>query len=157
VDAVLASIAVPMVFPPQELDGKLLVDGGLVEPVPLITCRELGAELVIGVDLSADVVFEAGKKIAERGFWKPWQLLNILYNAHSILEHQLVLMQRRPEDIVLTPRVAHILPMDFNRREEGIRAGIEEVRAWKHEILKRAEIPHEVGLLEKVFGMKEKP
>lgn len=156
VDAILASIAVPMFFPPVERDGRLLVDGGLVEPVPLETCRQLGAELVIGVDLSSDVVTEAGKTISSHGFWKPWQFFNIFYNAISVMEHQLVMLQRRPEDIVLTPRVGHIAPMDFRRVDEGIRAGIEEVRAWKHEILKRAGIPHEVGLLEQVFGWKER-
>lgn len=155
VDAILASIAVPMFFPPVERDGRLLVDGGLVEPVPFATCRELGAELVIGVDLSSDVVAEAGKAISARGFWKPWQLFNIFYNATSVMEHQVVMLQRRPEDIVLTPRVGHILPTDFRRAPEAIRAGEEEVRAWKHEILKRAEIPHEVGLLEQLLGVKE--
>lgn len=154
VDAILASIAVPMFFPPVERDGRFLVDGGLVEPVPFQTARELGAELVIGVDLSSDVLAEAGKKISLSGFWKPWQLFNIFYNATSVMEHQLVALQRRPGDIVLTPRVGHISSMDFRRADEGIRAGIEEVRAWKHEILKRAEIPHEVGLLEQVFGLK---
>lgn len=154
VDAILASISVPMFFPPIECDGHLLVDGGLVEPVPFETARELGAELVIGVDLSSDVVAEAGKTISARGFWKPWQFFNIFYNATSVMEHQIVRLQRRPEDIVLTPRVGHISPMDFHRVDDGIRAGVEEVRAWKHEILKRAEVPHKVGLWESVFGMK---
>jgi NTE family protein len=154
VDAILASIAVPMFLPPVEHDGRLLVDGGLVEPVPFETARQLGAELVIGVDLSSDVLIEAGRKISLRGFWKPWQLFNIFYNATSVMERQLVELQRNPDDIVLTPRVGHISPMDFRRADEGIRAGIEEVRAWKHEILKRAEIPHEVGVLEQMFGLK---
>ncbi len=50
-DAVRASIAMPGLFAPIERDGKLLVDGGLVNPVPVSMCRALGAEIVIAVDL----------------------------------------------------------------------------------------------------------
>ncbi len=155
VDAILASIAVPIFFPPVEKDGRILVDGGLVEPVPLETCRKLGAEFVIGVDLSSDVISEAGRTIAAKGFWKPWQLFNVLDNALSVIEHQLVIMQRSSEDIILTPKVGHIAPTDFSKVEAGIKVGIEEVQAWKHEILRKAGITHKEGLFEKIFGFKE--
>src|SRR5574341_1055149 len=50
-DAVRASIAIPGVFAPVLRDGQLLVDGGLVNPVPVSMCRALGADVVIAVDL----------------------------------------------------------------------------------------------------------
>ena len=50
-DAVRASIAIPGVFAPVLRDGELLVDGALVNPVPVNMCRALGAEVVIAVDL----------------------------------------------------------------------------------------------------------
>ena len=50
-DAVRASIAIPGVFAPVLRDGELLVDGGLVNPVPVSMCRALGADVVIAVDL----------------------------------------------------------------------------------------------------------
>jgi NTE family protein len=50
-EAVRASIAMPGVFPPVRRDGLLLVDGGLVNPVPVSMCRALGAEVVVAVDL----------------------------------------------------------------------------------------------------------
>ena len=50
-DAVRASIAIPGVFAPVLRDGELLVDGGLVNPVPVSLCRALGADIVIAVDL----------------------------------------------------------------------------------------------------------
>ena len=50
--AVLASAAIPGVFPPVDRDGRLLVDGGLVEMVPAGLARRLGADIVIGVDVS---------------------------------------------------------------------------------------------------------
>lgn len=56
IEAVRASIALPGLFTPVERDGVLLVDGGLVDPVPVSLCRALGAEVVIAVDLNADLL-----------------------------------------------------------------------------------------------------
>ena len=55
-DAVRASIALPGLFTPAQRDGSLLVDGGLVNPVPVSLCRAMGADLVIAVDLNADLL-----------------------------------------------------------------------------------------------------
>jgi NTE family protein len=54
-DAVRASAALPGIFPPVKLDGEWLVDGGLVNPVPVSVCRALGAEVVIAVNLNGDI------------------------------------------------------------------------------------------------------
>jgi NTE family protein len=56
VDAVRASIALPGLFTPAMQEGRLLVDGGLVNPVPVSLCRALGADIVIAVDLNWDLV-----------------------------------------------------------------------------------------------------
>ncbi|MBW8371133.1 MAG: patatin-like phospholipase RssA [Thiobacillus sp.] len=55
-DAVRASIALPGLFTPALHDGRWLVDGGLVNPVPVSLCRAMGADLVIAVDLNADLL-----------------------------------------------------------------------------------------------------
>lgn len=55
-DAVRASIALPGLFTPARRDGRWLVDGGLVNPLPVSLCRALGAETVIAVDLNADII-----------------------------------------------------------------------------------------------------
>ncbi|HAF71031.1 MAG: Phospholipase, patatin family, putative [Acetothermia bacterium 64_32] len=52
VDALRASTAIPGIFFPVGWKGRFLVDGGLVEPLPVRICRELGAEIVIGVDIT---------------------------------------------------------------------------------------------------------
>lgn len=54
--AVRASIALPGLFTPVQRDGSWLVDGGLVNPVPVSLCRAMGADLVIAVDLNADLL-----------------------------------------------------------------------------------------------------
>jgi len=56
VEAMRASFALPGIFPPVKIDGHWLVDGALVNPVPVSTCRALGARLVIAVNLNADVL-----------------------------------------------------------------------------------------------------
>ncbi|MDP5239842.1 patatin-like phospholipase family protein [Uliginosibacterium sp. 31-16] len=56
VDSVRASIALPGIFTPSLCDGRLLVDGGLVNPVPVSLCRAMGADIVIAVDLNWDLV-----------------------------------------------------------------------------------------------------
>lgn len=55
-DAVRASIALPGLFTPVWRDGRLLVDGGLVNPVPVSLVRALGADIVVAVDLNADLL-----------------------------------------------------------------------------------------------------
>ncbi len=55
-DAVRASIALPGLFTPVQRDGRWLVDGGLVNPVPVSLCRAMGADIVIAVDLNADLL-----------------------------------------------------------------------------------------------------
>ncbi|NMM76175.1 patatin [Acidovorax sp. SRB_14] len=56
IDAVRASIALPGLFTPAQHDGRLLVDGGLVNPVPVSLCRAMGADIVIAVDLNWELV-----------------------------------------------------------------------------------------------------
>jgi NTE family protein len=54
IDAVRASIALPALFMPVVLDGRILVDGGLVNPVPVSLARAMGADIVIAVDLNSN-------------------------------------------------------------------------------------------------------
>src|SRR5690606_17361973 len=55
-DAVRASLALPGLFSPVWHDGQLLVDGGLVNPVPVSLARAMGADIVIAVDLNSDIL-----------------------------------------------------------------------------------------------------
>jgi NTE family protein len=60
IEAVRASISIPGIFTPLRKEGKTLVDGGLVNPVPVSVVREMGADLVIGVDLNHDTILKKG-------------------------------------------------------------------------------------------------
>ncbi|MEA1833590.1 patatin-like phospholipase family protein [Methylobacterium durans] len=64
VEAVRASYALPGIFPPLPLDGRLLMDGTLVNPVPVTLARAMGADLVICVNLNCDPRVRGGTVIA---------------------------------------------------------------------------------------------
>ena len=61
IDAMRASFALPGVFPPVEVNGRLLVDGALINPVPVSPCLALGSRMTIAVDLNADLIGKATK------------------------------------------------------------------------------------------------
>jgi NTE family protein len=99
IDAVQASASIPGIFEPVRVGGRLLVDGGLVEPLPVRACRELGADFVIAVDIvptlrptseaSRNVWGRVGTQLREdlsRQTWLPASLA-------ELLEH---LFQKRP-------------------------------------------------------------
>lgn len=84
--AVAASIAVPGIFRPVTIDGKTLLDGGLVQNVPIQACIELGAEHVIAVRLSAEWDlrgFETGLEVHEWEIRSDVTVLNPRVGAHS--------------------------------------------------------------------------
>ncbi len=64
--AVRASIALPGIFSPVQIDNRWLVDGGLTNPVPVSLCRALGAEIIIAVNLNSDIVGRHLKKTTEK-------------------------------------------------------------------------------------------
>jgi len=80
IDAVRASIAMPGLFTPAYQDGRLLVDGGLVNPVPVSLCRAMGADIVIAVDLNWDLVLHRSR-IAPESETEIAPLANGIINA----------------------------------------------------------------------------
>ncbi|MCX7896929.1 MAG: patatin-like phospholipase RssA [Rhodocyclaceae bacterium] len=144
--AVRASIALPGLFAPVEREGRLLVDGGLVNPVPVSLARAMGAEIVIAVDLSADIVGRAlrGKSGAASSGWTQRLLTTIglsdgvkLPPVTSVLATAVHIMQTRiarsrlagePADVLLQPRLARLALMDYHRAEEAIAEGRAAVR-----------------------------
>lgn len=61
IEAMTASFALPGIFPPVERNGRLLVDGALVNPVPIAPAQAMGARMTIGVDLNTDIIGKAVK------------------------------------------------------------------------------------------------
>ena len=122
--AVRASISIPGIFLPVEWDGRILVDGGLVNPVPVSTVREMGADFIIAVNVLPHPegrISQQGSGDLSRGlniFAILMQMVNISSNliAESSLEGA---------DLVIEPDVAHVSPTDFHLASELIPRGEE--------------------------------
>lgn len=140
VNSILASSAVPEIFPPVKSGALILIDGGLVNPLPFDVARDLGADIVIGVDLFIDATLKTPNHIAN-GEWKPWHFFTILYDSLEIMQEQLAKVHMQKHDIMLTPRVGHLRNTDFNKADEAMRAGREEVRTMRKAILQAADLP----------------
>ena len=147
--AVRASIALPGLFAPVRRDGRLLVDGGLVNPVPVSLARALGADVVVAVDLGSDIVGSALPKVAQSDApgWGRRLLDSLGFGGGdelpplpSVLTTSIHIMQTRiarsrlagaPADVLLAPRLAQLGLMDYHRAAEAIaegRAVVERMR-----------------------------
>lgn len=147
--AVRASIALPGLFSPFERAGRVLVDGGLVNPVPVSLCRALGADIVIAVDLGVGalgrrrVVTEEvpeeggfarrllhsvglhGDDAEEAALAKP-SMTDVITAAINIMQTRIARsrLAGEPADVLISPRVAQFDMMDFHRASEAIEEGV---------------------------------
>jgi len=114
--AIRASMSIPAVFAPVELDGRLLVDGGMVDNIPMDVARDMGVDRLIVVDI--------GTPLLPRE-----QLLTVV----DVLNQSTTMMTRRnseaqlatlrPEDLLVQPMLAGFGATDFARAEQLIDAG----------------------------------
>jgi len=81
--AIQASTAVPVMFAPVKIDGEALVDGALVEPVPIRAARDLGADFVIAVDVAYRPYEEPASGLVQFGFQAMHVLVNSLAEAQA--------------------------------------------------------------------------
>ena len=109
--AVRASAAIPNVFQPVSIKGRRYVDGGLVSPVPVLAARELGADIVIAVDISAKPV------------QRKTGLFGNLDQSLSIMNQAALALELKQADVILRPRVLSLGAADFDQRRRAIREG----------------------------------
>jgi len=91
IKAIRASVSLPLIFKPLELDGKLLTDGGLSEPIPVQTIKDMGADIVIAVNLDTHTFEEEDTP----------NTYDIAYNSINILRHHLAKSICEQADVVL--------------------------------------------------------
>ncbi|MDI6753669.1 MAG: patatin-like phospholipase family protein [Thermodesulfobacteriota bacterium] len=111
--AVSASCAIPGILPPVKFDGRELVDGGWVDRVPVRPVREMGADLVIAVDVAEGLDdtedFSTG--------------LGIVLRANEINRFILSQLQLKEADVIILPDVSGVHWSDFNHLNQCLRAG----------------------------------
>ena len=110
--AVRASSAVPAVFQPVKISGREYVDGGLVSPVPVRFARQMGAELVIGVDISSAPEGNIASGV-----------LQILLQTFAIMGKSINDFELKEADIVVRPPLNGVGSSDFGARRRSIEAG----------------------------------
>ena len=113
--AVRASVSIPSMFVPTVIGGEEYVDGGLVSPVPVNIARDLGADIIIAVNILAQPAYTETSNI--------WGLFNQNIN---IMQNRLAEEEMKNADIVIQPDLrekAHIF--DVKGRQDTIQAGID--------------------------------
>jgi len=158
VDAVRASIALPALFTPVMHQGRVLVDGAVVNPVPVSLARAMGADIVIAVDLSADMlgrylraepdpetpapdVSAWRRKLQARiGSLLPANaedepklpsILEVVATSINIMQVRISRsrMAGDPPEVVIAPRLAQLGLLDFHRSAQAIAEGERAVEA----------------------------
>lgn len=153
VDAVRASIALPGLFTPALQEGRLLVDGALVNPVPVSLCRAMGADIVIAVDLNWDLLGQrkrisgeartavapatngrihaaiarfrpAARLLGEPAPDMP-SMLDVLTTSLNIMQVRITQsrLAGEPADAMIRPKLSNVAAMDFHRAEIAIAEG----------------------------------
>jgi NTE family protein len=114
VKAVHASSAIPGVFEPVQHQGRLLVDGGVIDNIPIAVAREKGADIVIAVDISENV---ENHNITN--------LVDVMLQAVNIMFNENVLAHKNNADVLITPAVGKVAMLDFTQKKQCMQAGIE--------------------------------
>jgi len=110
--AVRASAAVPGVFQPTQFRGRSFVDGGLTSPVPVQAAREMGADIVVAVDIS------------DRPEGQPVDsLAAILWQTTTIMGGLIGANELKGADIVIRPKLRYVKSWDFTARHDAMLEG----------------------------------
>ena len=149
VEAMRASLSLPGVFKPKRVGGHWLVDGALVNPVPVSVCRALGAQMVIAVNLNADIMGkaheadappnengESAKSLAASFRHGEPSTFNVMVTSLNIIQDRIARSRLAgdPPDVSINPRIGHVGLLEFDRADELIRAGEQAVERAMPEI-----------------------
>jgi NTE family protein len=120
--AMRASLSAPGVFAPVELDGRLLVDGGLVENLPVDIAKEMGVDVVIAVDVGFQPV---GRRDLNSALAVSNQMLTIMIQRETQRQRELL----SASDLLIEPALGNMLSMDFTAVDRTIEQGAAATRA----------------------------
>jgi NTE family protein len=117
--AVRASASIPGIFEPTPWEGRLLVDGGLLDNVPSLVVREMGAEVVLAVNLS-------GEQVKSR---PPENILDVVLYSMEVLIHGQGLKGTAAADIPVVPDLEGFSYRNLGRLKEMVERGEKAMRA----------------------------
>jgi NTE family protein len=110
--AVRASSAVPSIFQPVKIGAREYVDGGLASPVPVRFAREMGAEVVLAVDISSPPNANA-----------PQEAFGMLLQTFAIMGRSINNWELKSAELVIRPELSAVKGSDFSAKQKAIAAG----------------------------------
>lgn len=123
IPAVRASCAIPGIFEPVEIDGELYCDGGVLDRLPCDILRKVGADLVIGVELTTPLVK------------KPTDIFEVINRAFDIARLCQIKADFKEADLIIRPNVDGLNEFAFNRNgtliERGRQAAFDQLKQWR--------------------------
>ncbi|UII57296.1 patatin-like phospholipase family protein [Cytobacillus spongiae] len=122
-DAVRASISIPGIFVPEKHEGRILVDGGVIDRIPVSVVEDMGAELIIAVDVSH---VKTNTEITS--------IYDVIMQSIDIMQMELVSHRAIASDIMIRPRVEMYSSRAFTNIEEIIAIGEEETKKHLNQI-----------------------
>ncbi len=114
-DAVMASSCIPGLFHPVEINDTLLVDGGIVENVPISPLAEMGAEYIIAIDLNTNHTYQ-----------QPKNLIDVLLNTFHFTLSSATKLQTKTADVLIKPDLSEFSRVDVKHAQELMDAGYNE-------------------------------
>lgn len=160
IPAMRASYALPGVFEPVLVNKRVLVDGALVNPVPVSVCRAHEQRLVLAVNLHYDMFgraavirHDAGELVVEAARERPQRegprlvgsrlgITGVMVEAFNIIQDRITRARLAgdPPDISLQPKLGHLGLSEFHRADEAIRLGYECTKAHMEELVRAQSI-----------------
>lgn len=126
--AVHASSAIPGVFEPVNYQGRLLVDGGVRDNIPIDVAREKGADIVIAVDISENVTN-----------YNITNIVDVMLQAVTIMFSENVKYKKKEADVLIAPAVGNVAMLDFTQKKRCMQAGIDAAQMSVPDIKKKIE------------------
>lgn len=123
-EGVRASISIPGIFTLAKRQGRYLVDGGLVNPVPTSVLKKMGANFIIAVNVMPDVGIRV-RQLKKEGKkeWKEPNIFNVILQSLYIGTYVITKASIKGADITISPDTTKINPGDFHRALECIEQG----------------------------------
>jgi NTE family protein len=126
--AVRASSAIPGVFSPVDYQGKTLVDGGVMDNIPVSVARKKGADIVIAVDISENVTN-----------FNITNIIDVMIQSLTIIMNENAKHKARDADVLITPAVGDVAMLDFTQKKRCMQAGSEAAQRALPEIRTKME------------------
>lgn len=116
-EAIRASSSIPGIYVPYTLKGRMLVDGAIIDRIPISVVKDMGADIVIAVDVGYAVLKE-----------KPTTIFEILFQASDIMMREISREKLVIADVLIRPEVGQFSSMDLSNSGEIIQAGVDAAR-----------------------------